>query len=61
MGSRAALFAGGAFAGIVAGWLFAQYRFTQHRQDAYCLFRVLNEFLQQQQQLPVVMAAGDRM
>jgi len=35
MRSRAALFAGGAFAGIVAGWLVAQYRFTQHRQALF--------------------------
>jgi hypothetical protein len=35
MRSRTALFAGGAVAGIVAGWLLAQYRFTYHRQDLF--------------------------
>lgn len=35
MRSRAALFAGGAAAGLIAGWLVAQYRFTYHREDLF--------------------------
>ena len=35
MRSRTAVFAGGAFAGLVAGWLLAQYRLSRHRQDLF--------------------------
>ncbi len=35
MRSRAAVFAGGAAAGLVGGWLLAQYRFVRHRQDLF--------------------------
>jgi hypothetical protein len=35
MRSRAAMFAGGAVAGLVAGWLLAQYRFIRHREDLF--------------------------
>ena len=35
MRSRAALFAGGAAAGLIAGWFVAQYRFTYHRADLF--------------------------
>jgi hypothetical protein len=35
MRSRTALFAGGAAAGLVAGWFLAQYRFAYHRQDLF--------------------------
>jgi hypothetical protein len=35
MRRRAAVFAGGAIAGLAAGWLLAQYRFTRHRQDLF--------------------------
>ena len=35
MRSRAAMFVGGAVAGLVAGWLLAQYRFIRHREDLF--------------------------
>ncbi|HEU5168969.1 MAG TPA: hypothetical protein VFU46_00445 [Gemmatimonadales bacterium] len=35
MRSRAAVFGGGALAGLVAGWLLAQYRFERHRRDLF--------------------------
>jgi hypothetical protein len=35
MRSRMAVFAGGALAGLVAGWMLAQYRFVWHRQDLF--------------------------
>jgi len=35
MRSRAAMFAGGAVAGLAAGWLLAQYRFIRHREDLF--------------------------
>jgi hypothetical protein len=35
MRSRTALFAGGAAAGLVAGWFLAQYRFAYHRRDLF--------------------------
>ena len=35
MRSRSAVFAGGALAGLVGGWLLAQYRFTRNRQDLF--------------------------
>lgn len=35
MRSRVAVFAGGAVAGLAAGWMLAQYRFIRHRQDLF--------------------------
>ncbi len=35
MRSRTALFAGGAAAGLVAGWFLAQYWFAYHRRDLF--------------------------
>jgi hypothetical protein len=35
MRSRAAMFAGGALVGLVAGWLLAQYRFVRRREDLF--------------------------
>ncbi|HET7599188.1 MAG TPA: hypothetical protein VFK09_02790 [Gemmatimonadales bacterium] len=35
MRSRSTVFAGGAAAGVVLGWLLAQYRFERHRRDLF--------------------------